>query len=120
MPKSKSTTQEERRPAVDGGNWSQVIREAAAIMDEMDRLEQSRKAINQDLALQREELEKLGINRHAAKAARQYAKLDTKQRGDFDTSYVASREAVGLPVQGDLFEGAGPVPQPKPGLAAVT
>ena len=100
---AKGNQDEATKPMIDGGNYTQTIRETASIMEEMDELENQRKVINKNLDLLRGKLEAQGVNKHANKAARAYGKLDTKQRADFDLSYDVSRKAIGLPVQEDLF-----------------
>lgn len=49
------------------------------------------------------ELEALGINRHALNAAVTYIGLPEKKRQNWDDAFAIVREALGEPMQGDLF-----------------
>lgn len=75
---------------------------AAAL--EIAQLEKDRKAINDKMAEVRSGIEALGIPKSAFAAVIQYVKKDPDQRAGYDQGYILSREAVGLPVQGVMFD----------------
>lgn len=57
-------------------------------------------------------LEAMGLNRHAFKMALKYSEMDENQRKNFDFAYNLVREAIGQPLQPDLFEEADDHPDP--------
>lgn len=77
------------------------IAEAAARISE---LKKDRAAINQDIAAVIETLEANGINRHAFRFALRYWESNETTREGFDIGYELARQALGVPLQGDLFD----------------
>lgn len=70
---------------------------------------------NADLEAIRANLESKGIKRKALAMAISYSKMDEDQRRGFDTAYELVREAIGLPLQRDLFELVPPTKKEKKG-----
>lgn len=90
--------------------------------------ESSRSEINHTLQEHLEAMEARGISRKAFRMCRAYLDLSETDRKGFDTAYHVCREALGSPVQADLFDeiteraaafkaakdakdGAGPLPE---------
>ncbi len=73
-------------------------------VEEIDTLKSDRQGINQEKSAIVEKLEAKGISRHALAMAMKYANWDEDQRRGFDLAYRIVRDAIGLPMQRDLFE----------------
>lgn len=71
---------------------------------EIGELKKQREAINADIASKIEKLEALGINRHAFRFAMKYLDSNDATREGFDIGYQLSREALGVAIQGDMFQ----------------
>lgn len=71
---------------------------------EIGEIELTRKACTDDIGAVMDRLESIGISRHAMRFARRYMKMDENQRRSLDTAYTIAREALGEPVQGDLYD----------------
>ena len=72
--------------------------------EEIASLEAQRKTINDNISAKVEALEAQGLNRHALRIARKYLAMDENQRKNFDFAHNLIREALGAPVQADMFE----------------
>jgi uncharacterized protein (UPF0335 family) len=90
--------------ATTAGDTSKIDKEIVAAQAKIEKIEDERAAMNADKKSIIERLEVRGINKHALKLAFRYAKMDSKQREGFDVAYKVVRRAIGLPLQGDLFE----------------
>ncbi len=93
------------------GELSALRKHIAETVAAIDTFKGQRKSVNTDIEAKVAELETHGINRHALKFVMFYIGLDEKQRANFDDTMVIVREAMGQPMQGDLFK--------RPPLAAV-
>ena len=78
-----------------------AIEKAAAKIGD---LKKQREAINQEIAAKIEALEALGVNRHAFRFAMKYWESNDATREGFDIGYQLSREALGVAIQGDMFQ----------------
>lgn len=67
-------------------------------------LEKKRESINADIASERAKIKALGINMDAWRATLARFKMDEDKRAEFDRSRIVCDQALGVPVQGDLFE----------------
>lgn len=65
--------------------------------------ENDRASANADIESARADLERIGIPRAALAAALQYFNWDEDKRRGFDRAYGIVREALGVPVQRDMF-----------------
>lgn len=87
----------------------EVLEKILELVQRMDALDAQAREINAARSLVREEVENLGVNRHAFAFVRRFWNFDERQRDGFDLSLVICRHAVGLPLesqlQADLFEG---------------
>jgi len=104
-----------------GGNLSAIKDEIKSQVDLILAAENKRSEANADIAAARAKIESLGIAKKALAWAMAYSKLDVDQRSGIDLSFTIVREAIGLPVQADLFDGtmiklaeAAPTEKPKP------
>lgn len=79
-------------------------------------LEKRRESINADIASERAKIKALGVNMDAWRASFTRSKMDPDKRDEFDRSRLVCDQALGIPVQGDLFaeeeaeDGAGGIP----------
>jgi uncharacterized protein (UPF0335 family) len=87
-----------------GGNMTALKRDIKKAVNEIEGMKDRRSSINADKAAIIERLEAQGINRHALKAVMTYAQMDASGRKNYDLSTQLAREALNLPIQGDLFE----------------
>jgi hypothetical protein len=60
--------------------------------------------INAEIAEIRAGMEAKGITKRAFDAAVKYLEQDEEKRAGYDTAYAIAREALGVPVQGDLWD----------------
>lgn len=74
--------------------------------NKINEIKDKRKALSADIAAVMANFESDGLNKKAVKAAMTYVDLDDKERDNYDLSYTITRKALGVPVQGDLFEAA--------------
>ncbi len=70
---------------------------------EMARLENERSAINADIDAERKKVIALGIPAEALRASVARSKMDPEQREAFDQGRRWVDQALGIPVQADLF-----------------
>lgn len=78
---------------------TKVVTEAVA---EMDRLIEERGSINEQLVACRRRCVEVGVSRQALGDALSYRNLDVESRPGYDVGYELAREAIGLPLQGEL------------------
>ena len=88
-----------------GHNLNDLKKDIQQAMADMDEIDASRLELNERAGEIRARLETKGVNRKVFNAARQFAKTDEDKRKGFDTAYAICREAMGVPIQGDMFEG---------------
>lgn len=100
-------TSDETAPEI-GGNISQLKKDVAEAADKVNKKVAQRQAINDDINAIRQDMEAKGIGRKAFDAARNYSNADPEKRQGFDEAYSIAREAMGVPLQGDLFDGDKP------------
>lgn len=98
-------TDQETTPGI--GDNSQLAKEIEAYItkagETLDEIDTKREKLNAEANVIRTSLKEKGIDVRAFNAARNYKKTDPEKRATFDISYVTSRRALGLPIQGDLF-----------------
>lgn len=82
----------------------QLIRDQKRIIDEK---KQERLEVGSDITLARETLANAGIPKEAADMAFRYATWDDDKRAGFDVAYAIVREAIGLPMEDELFDAQG-------------
>ena len=82
----------------------EFLGKAKDIADEIESLKSTRKGITASITSQYEMLESMGINREAAKAAIKRVQLTPEKKVAFDLSYQIMCQALGEPIQIDLFE----------------
>lgn len=87
-----------------GHNIGPTKDKVASAAKQIIELEKQRSQVNAEMAEVRSAVEALGIPKRAFAATIQYLKLDADQRAGLDQGYVLAREAVGLPVQGVMFD----------------
>lgn len=71
---------------------------------EIIQLETQRDLINANINSARKKIKAAGCNLDAWRAAKKRYDMDPQKRDDFDRSQVAANEALGIPLQGSLFE----------------
>lgn len=86
------------------GKLRQLIRDKVGVIQgaQSDRL-----AHNSDIQAARTELEAQGIPKKALAAAMAYLGWDADARAGFDNAYVIVREALGCPMEDQLFDHKG-------------
>ncbi len=87
----------------------QPIKDAAVkaiekIIEKIQGYKDERENSNAKIEAEIAGLEAMGVNRHAFKMALKYSEMDENQRKNFDFAYNLVREAIGQPLQPDLFE----------------
>ena len=85
-----------------GGNLTAVKKEIKKGVDEIISLKDERTGINAQIAEVRARMVTHGIPKKALDMAMQYMNMDEDKREGFDVAYQIVREAIGLPVQGEL------------------
>jgi len=79
---------------------AQAATQLAEIDDERANLSAQKRAIFERLQAEH------ACNRHAIKAALQYAQLSEEKRENWDWTYEQTRLALGCPIQPDMFDEA--------------
>jgi len=87
-----------------GHNMNGLLKEIKEGVDSVIQLKKERAEINASIAEVRSRMEAKGIKKKAFDAALRYLEQDEEQREGYDMAYAIARKAVGLPMQGDLFE----------------
>ncbi len=94
--------------AVDiGGNIGPLKKAIARAVANVTKLKEERSAVNEEIGAIRLDLEAKGIPRKAFDRVMADQALDPEVRNSINLAYAIAREAVGHPLQGDLFERAG-------------
>ena len=99
----KAKNAAEPKPTI-GGNLTELKEFIKAQVDAIKELKAEGATFNEDIKSIFAKMESRGISKHAARAAMQYMSWDKDQRRGFDLAYQLVREAMGLPVQADLFD----------------
>ena len=71
--------------------------------EKLSKIKTQRDKLNKQKAEVISNLVDMGLDRNALKAAIAYADTPPDKRGLFDLSYAATRKALGVPLQDDLF-----------------
>lgn len=71
--------------------------------DSLQQIKTRREALNAEKQEVIATLVDMGLDRNAVKSAMQYAETPVDKRQLFDLSYAATRKALGVPMQDDLF-----------------
>jgi predicted nucleic acid-binding Zn-ribbon protein len=66
-------------------------------------LEKQRKSINDDIAAAKSTIKALNVDMDAWKASKRRQAMDPDVRAEFDRSQALCNEALGVPIQADLF-----------------
>lgn len=90
-----------------GGNIGPLKKAIAQAVADVTKLKEERAAVNEQIGAIRLDLEAKGIPRKAFDRVMADQALDPEVRNSTDLAYAIAREAVGHPLQGDLFEQAG-------------
>ena len=98
--------------ANEGHNLTQLKADIKATYDKVLEYQNDRESCNADILAEREALAEKGIPKEAFDAVMRYLKWDEDKRRGFDTAYTIVRDALGAPVQADLFDEIKP-PEPK-------
>ena len=69
----------------------------------VDTMKTDRESLNDRIKANRETLASAGIPKSVFDLILKINQMDDKQRQIFDTAYAISRQAIGHPIQGDLF-----------------
>ena len=101
--------------AAPGGNITKLKQDVKIAAEKVTKLVAKRQGINDEINGLRHDIEAKGIARKAFDAALAYSNADPEKREGFDIGYSIAREALGVPLQGDLFDGDGPSPGEKEG-----
>lgn len=89
-------------------NLKPLKRQIKQAFDRRTKLKGDRKGINDEMSADLEKLQAKGIGKEPFRMASKYMGLDEDQRRAFDIAYAVCREALGSPLQSDLFDN----PQP--------
>ncbi len=84
-------------------NDQKFLNKIAAAHEKLGKIKTRREKLNSEKAAIVTSLVDLGLDRKAVKAAISYAETPPEKRALFDLSYTATRKALNLPMQGDLF-----------------
>lgn len=99
-----------------GHNEAEIREAIASRTKDIVALEAKRADINADINAHRKAIRALGIDLDAWRAAKRRKEMDPDVRAEFDRSATLVNEALGIPVQADLFaappagDNAGPIP----------
>ena len=85
-------------------NVGEIKKSIVAAVEEIIDLKKTRGGTNSEIAAIVERMEVLGINRHALRTAIRYYESNEAAREGFDIGYQLSREALGVAIQGDMFQ----------------
>lgn len=89
---------------IQDGNIGPLKKSIEKGVKKIDDLKKKRTGINDAIAEVRSSLAAEGIPKKCLDMAMQYMNMDEDKRLGFDTAYSIVREALGAPVQADLFE----------------
>ena len=94
------------KPVVDpSGNLKPLMKKIADAYKKINEAKLERGSANANIADQLTSLEAEGISKKAMRMAMTYVEMDEDQRLGFDIAYAVAREALGQPIQGDMFRG---------------
>ncbi len=87
--------------------WDDKTRQRVSEFAEtVDRAKKARKAISDEVAAGKSKLIDDGFNKEALEAAVKYSRTEESERENFDLTYIYCRQALGMPIQDDLFGAA--------------
>jgi uncharacterized protein (UPF0335 family) len=92
-----------------GSNISKLKADIAKAADKIIALKEKRRSVNEDIGAIKANMETQGIPRKALMDAIRYKEEDADKRKGYDLGYSIAREALGLPVQTDMFDEGEPV-----------
>lgn len=90
--------------AVAGDNLKTIKETVKKVFSAVDELKNERESTNADILAQREKLKALGIDKEAFDLCSKYMGWDENKRRSFDLAYGIVRDALGVPMQADLFD----------------
>lgn len=102
---------DDEQPSLVELNAEDVMARIRGAHEAITSWEDERAALNAKIEAEFAMLEKYGVNKHAFRQARRYAKSDEKQRTGLDGSYALCRRALGQPFQEELPLGMQPATQ---------
>jgi len=88
-------------------NVKALIKEIRKAAEQVAELKEQRTAINEQIGAIRADVAAKGVPKKAFDQACAYVAMDEDKREGFDAAYQITREALGQPVQGDMFQQAG-------------
>lgn len=83
-----------------------TMAKVTAFGDTMGEIKTAREKLNARKAAAVTELVDLGFNKDALDAALKYVNTAEEKRENFDLTYIYARQALGQPIQDDLFTAA--------------
>ena len=87
--------------------WSKTtMAKVSKFADTVGEIKTAREALNARKMAAKTELIDMGFNADALDAAIKYANTPEDKRENFDLSYIYARNALGAPIQDDLFSAA--------------
>lgn len=89
---------------VTGPDENEVKNKIEQALNDVLSLEDQRKSINDKISSIVEDLQSVGVNRHAFAMCRKVMKMSEDQRAGLDLSYMICRTAAHLPVQSDWIK----------------
>lgn len=90
-----------------GSNLAPIKKELGELYRKVAAEKSDRAETNANIASLRARAEALGIPKAAFDLAMRYADWDEDKRRGFDLAYTIAREAMGVPMEPDLFDGPG-------------
>ena len=90
-----------------GANLAPIKAELGELYRKIQAEKSDRAEVNANIAAHRAKAESLGIPKPAFDMAMRYADWDEDKRRGFDLAYTIAREAIGVPMEPDLFDGPG-------------
>lgn len=87
-----------------GGNISGLKKEVVEGVDKIRKLREDQAAVGQNIQAIRENLQSKGVAKEAVDWTIRYMGWDEDKRKQFDLAFVIVREALGVPLQSDLFD----------------
>lgn len=102
--KEKDNIAEEEKNPLEGSNLNKVRADIKKAIDKIGKLRDERGEVQADIQAERERVVALGVPKKALDLVMNYMSMDEDQRRAFDMGYTIAREAIGLPLQSDLFD----------------
>lgn len=87
--------------------WNQETKERVQqFAQTVDEVKKEREALSAKINAEKAKLIDDGFNKDALEAAIKYARTEEEKRKNFDMTYIYCRQALGHPIQDDLFVAA--------------